>query len=182
MYPEEQAEPAGFAPGITLRPYQRQSLAFMMNLETSTDPKITGGRQSTSDKGKGLREGHAVRGGFLVDEMVRALPIEPAAAAHAPTCGLTCFLLRQGMGKTCVCAALALATRHKGKTVVLVNNTLVGQVRAAPRSAPSSAGYLPILGLHAPPSPLALLCASGATRSRSSRPGSSFAKCTVAAR
>ena len=99
MYPEEQAEPAGFAPGITLRPYQRQSLAFMMNLETSTDPKITGGRQSTSDKGKGLREGHAVRGGFLVDEMVRALPIELAAAAHAPTCGLHVLPAAAGDGQ-----------------------------------------------------------------------------------
>ena len=64
VYPVEHAEPKGFAPGMTLRPYQRQSLAFMMNLETSTDPKIMGGRQSTSDKGKGLREGHAVRGGL----------------------------------------------------------------------------------------------------------------------
>ena len=30
-------------------------------------------------------------------------------------------------GKTAVCTALILATRHQGKTVVLVNNTLVGQ-------------------------------------------------------
>lgn len=45
------------------------------------------------------------------------------------SCGRLTRVLRapHSMGKTCVCAALALATRHKGKTIVLVNNTLVGQ-------------------------------------------------------
>ena len=106
VYPEEVAEPRGFAAGITLRPYQRQSLAFMLNMERSTDPRLLG-MQSESDRGKGLR-GRNVRGGWLCDEM--------------------------GMGKTCVCAALVLATRggvqgvpRAGVTVVLVNNTLVGQ-------------------------------------------------------
>ena len=32
-----------------------------------------------------------------------------------------------GMGKTAVCTALALATRGQGRTIVICNNTLVGQ-------------------------------------------------------
>ena len=100
VYPEERAEPAGFAAGYTLRPYQRQSLAFMINIEESTDRTLVSRQEGTGQKGR-MSLGRPVRGGWLADEM--------------------------GMGKTVVCAALILATRHKGKTVVLVNNSLVGQ-------------------------------------------------------
>ena len=91
VYPIEMPEPAGFA--FTLRPYQRQSLAYMVQVEKSNDPKLAGR----------LSSGRTVRGGFLADEM--------------------------GMGKTAVCCALILAARNYtgGLTVVLVNNTLVGQ-------------------------------------------------------
>ena len=106
VYPVEEPEPLGFAPGIRLRPYQRQSLAFMLAVEASTDHRLQGVRH-----GVGLRPAQgSVRGGWLADEM--------------------------GMGKTAVCAALVLAAKarrlsdgHKTNelTVVLVNNTLIGQ-------------------------------------------------------
>ena len=55
VYPEEAQTPAGFATGITLRPYQRQSLAFMLNVE-----RRTGGELPTLGK-------HGTRGGWLCD-------------------------------------------------------------------------------------------------------------------
>lgn len=102
VYPVEAPEPRGFASGIQLRPYQRQSLAFMLALEASREFSLSGMRH-----GAGMRADHRrVRGGWLADEM--------------------------GMGKTAVCAALVLAAKARasppnGLTVVLVNNTLVGQ-------------------------------------------------------
>ena len=57
VYPEEAQAPAGFTTGITLRPYQRQSLAFMLNVE-----RRTGGELPTLGA-KGTR------GGWLCDEV-----------------------------------------------------------------------------------------------------------------
>ena len=100
VYPVEESEPPGFAPSIRLRPYQRQSLAFMLALEGSSDQSLVG-----QPSAKGMRSpASSVRGGWLADEM--------------------------GMGKTAVCAALVCASKAKhGRmlTVVLVNNSLVGQ-------------------------------------------------------
>jgi hypothetical protein len=42
IYPVEEKEPAGLLSSITLRPYQKQSLAFMLALERSKDPKTAG--------------------------------------------------------------------------------------------------------------------------------------------
>ena len=44
VYPEEAPQPAGIAPAITLRPYQKQSLAFMLAIENSTDASLVGER------------------------------------------------------------------------------------------------------------------------------------------
>ena len=93
VFPLE-SNPPGLAPGLSLRPYQRQSLAFMMQIEQSTDHSLRGHNGKCH-----------LRGGFLADEM--------------------------GMGKTAVVTALVLASKHagysRGITVVLANNTLVGQ-------------------------------------------------------
>ena len=57
VYPEEAQAPAGFTTGLTLRPYQRQSLAFMLNVERRTGGELpTLGLQGT-------------RGGWLCDEV-----------------------------------------------------------------------------------------------------------------
>ena len=48
VYPEEAPQPAGIAPSITLRPYQKQSLAFMLAIENSTDASLVGERPAES--------------------------------------------------------------------------------------------------------------------------------------
>ena len=53
VYPVER-QPAKLT--AALRPYQKQSLAFMVDVESSTDPQLAGR--------------HSVRGGWLADEMV----------------------------------------------------------------------------------------------------------------
>ena len=55
VYMREQPAPAGLLSSITLRPYQKQSVAFMVDLERSTDATLLG------SNGK--------RGGILADEM-----------------------------------------------------------------------------------------------------------------
>ena len=40
----EASQPAGLLSTITLRPYQKQSLAFMLAVKTSTDPSLVGER------------------------------------------------------------------------------------------------------------------------------------------
>ena len=42
VYPVEVAEPAGLLPSVQLRPYQKQSLAFMIDIEKSTDVTLLG--------------------------------------------------------------------------------------------------------------------------------------------
>jgi len=105
VHPVEEPEPAGFAPGIKLRPYQKQSLAFMLQLEQSTSAELEGQHDNGKSWRPGYMPGRTIRGGWLCDEM--------------------------GMGKTAVCTALVLATLPKANprslTVVLCANTLVGQ-------------------------------------------------------
>ena len=58
VYPVETPEPAGLLKNVKLRPYQKQSLAFMLDIEKSTDAELLGNR-----------DGRRIRGGFLCDEM-----------------------------------------------------------------------------------------------------------------
>ena len=55
VFPIEAPDPEGFADDATLRPYQRQSLAFMLQIERSTNEALLGDRGS--------------RGGWLCDEV-----------------------------------------------------------------------------------------------------------------
>ena len=45
VYPVEVAEPAGLLPSVQLRPYQKQSLAFMIDIERSTDVTLLAGQR-----------------------------------------------------------------------------------------------------------------------------------------
>ena len=87
----------------------------MVNIENSTDTELLGVMSSASS------EPRNVRGGWLADEM--------------------------GMGKTAVCAALmchSKGTATGGLTVVLCNNTLVGQwVDEIKKFAPSLTRFPP---------------------------------------
>ena len=56
----EAPQPAGIAPSITLRPYQKQSLAFMLAVENSTDPSLVGQRPAERNDVHLMRD--AVRG------------------------------------------------------------------------------------------------------------------------
>ena len=58
--PIEVSEPNHFTKDIKLRPYQRQSLAFMQQIESSTDMTLRGLQTGT---------GRHIRGGWLCDEM-----------------------------------------------------------------------------------------------------------------
>jgi superfamily II DNA or RNA helicase len=88
VYPLEETEPAGLKKGTKLRTYQKQSLAFMLERERSTDPKELGtGWIGTDDADRpsvsAFRLPCGVRGGYLCDEV--------------------------GMGKTVVAISLILA-------------------------------------------------------------------------
>lgn len=86
VYPVETPPPPGLAAGITLRPYQKQSLAFMLDIERSTDPSLLGQPDELKKKRKRVAVAwvggrpvysspddagstHSVRGGWLCDEM-----------------------------------------------------------------------------------------------------------------
>ena len=69
VYPWEEAEPQGLLPGTQLRPYQKQSLAFMLDVERSTDPQLLGLRKKGDcDSRVNAIQDHSVRGGLLCDE------------------------------------------------------------------------------------------------------------------
>ena len=64
VYPRETPEPEGLLAGTQLRPYQKQSIAFMLDVERSTEHK---GAAMVYHKGVG--QPSSVRGGWLADEV-----------------------------------------------------------------------------------------------------------------
>ena len=84
VWPVETPAPAGLQ-NVELRPYQRQSLAFMLQIEQAPDGADTVGAEKQYYMDYGSRQSREVpvRGGWLADEV--------------------------GMGKTVVCIALILA-------------------------------------------------------------------------
>ena len=112
VYPWEEAEPQGLLPGTGLRPYQKQSLAFMLALEApeqeeeqeeqeeEQEPPRSGAAASASTKPVKIKQqappsasppAAAMRGGWLADEV--------------------------GMGKTLVVTSLVLAHRSRAKRI-----------------------------------------------------------------
>ena len=68
VHPVETPEPTGLRADVRLRPYQKQSLAFALELERADDSSLLG------------REG-SVRGGFICDEM--GMPLTAAEGPRA---------------------------------------------------------------------------------------------------
>ena len=114
VFPLEAPAPRGLAPSVTLKPYQKQSLAFMLELERTTDPRFVGSLpRPAASAASGGAPGPTVserRGGWLCDEV--------------------------GMGKTLVSIALILANPEpradhspglSRATVVALPPTLIGQ-------------------------------------------------------
>ena len=62
VFPIEEPEPVGVVAGTRLRPYQKQSLAFMKQVERATE-RATEGRSS-------IYPGLVIRGGWLADEVM----------------------------------------------------------------------------------------------------------------
>jgi SNF2 family DNA or RNA helicase len=114
VYPKEEPQPAGLLSSITLRPYQKQSLAFMIDLERSTQPE-TAGRVG----------GRTVRGGWLADEMGMGKTAVVTALCLAnppgPVPGGKAVVGGSGGGGS------SSSTTTLKLTLVIVSNTLVKQ-------------------------------------------------------
>jgi SNF2 family DNA or RNA helicase len=157
VYPEETSEPTGFPSSLRLRPYQKQSLAFMLHVErhgypghdNSNATECTDGSHNpsaASAAASGAAGGGSSKGKMAAGPVVHSLPnADPNLRAG--------WLADEvGMGKTAVCAALILAnpsTRPPVSdarfsrlldefdpsvhpvplklTLIIVNNTLVRQ-------------------------------------------------------
>jgi SNF2 family DNA or RNA helicase len=108
VYPIESPEPQGLLETVKLRPYQKQSLAFMLDLEEQGGA-VSKKKASVDGITSRRISGQPVRGGMLCDEM--------------------------GMGKTMCCISLVLAhpfeptagDSRKKTTVIIAQNTLVQQ-------------------------------------------------------
>ena len=90
VYPVETPEPAGLEASIRLKPYQKQSLAFMLQVERTTDAELIGRRTH------GAQSQH-VRGGWLCDEVgmgktavcISLCLANPPSSAHGDSSHLT---------------------------------------------------------------------------------------------
>ena len=122
VYPVERPEPAGLVETIKLRPYQKQSLAFMVSVEQSSDKAALG-----------MVNGQPRRGGWLCDEVgmgktavVAALILDNPSTAKRISDEAWAREAKDG----------APAPGEYKCTVVVVNNTLVQQT-ASTVHAPS---------------------------------------------
>ena len=124
VYPVEVAEPAGLVEGTVLRPYQKQSLAFMLDVEKST----------AADKVGRNSHGAAVRGGWLADEvgMGKTMVVTTLVLASEPKDLKP--VSADALRKWRRCPELygtneyaAMPIMEVKATLVIVNNTLVRQ-------------------------------------------------------
>ena len=108
VFPIETPEPEGFGDGLTLRPYQRQSLAFMLQNERSNAAELLGG--------------DGQRGGWLCDEVGMGKTAVCAALMLANPCK------EKPVPDEAFAKLLEEKSDHVYKlTIVIVNNTLVQQ-------------------------------------------------------
>jgi len=117
VFPVETPEPTGLVDGTVLRPYQKQSIAFMKQVEQATDPKSEGCNSVTN---------LVVRGGWLADEVGMGKTLVCTAlvlAAPAKVKAVTDTQFRKIHDDG---PPNHLPIKIKA-TLIIVNNTLVGQ-------------------------------------------------------
>lgn len=98
VWPVEALAPPGLAPGTALRPYQRQSLAFMLDLENASDSDPRVARCPLAGRSAGLwlkpngAPGGRLRAGWICDEVgmgktlsVISLILARPRTAHLPS-------------------------------------------------------------------------------------------------
>ena len=139
VWPVEAPAPTGLLKTVQLKPYQKQSLAFMLSLERSTDPQLEGWRPSSETYGEfkiaggGFPDGFPVRGGWLASEvgmgktmcaisLILANPL-PGGSALPPNSGKAQAWAAQSLrvGKR------PPGTSTWGVTLVLAPGALLGQ-------------------------------------------------------
>ena len=115
VYPVEESEPPGFNPSVQLRPYQKQSLAFMLAIERSTDATLLGTQAGEGPKLHRKRQ----RGGLSRRDRRDGVTLDQKYGALLPTKrvrgGWLCD--EMGMGKTAVVIASVLANPSTAKPV-----------------------------------------------------------------
>ena len=135
VYPVEAAEPAGLLSSITLRPYQKQSLAFMVNLEGDASLSV----QRSVETFNVVQNHKTLKRKLRFNGVAIDWNGHPWTQLGGPTITGGWLCDEMGMGKTACITALVLARPSTAKprddatqlrlkaTLVVCNNTLVQQ-------------------------------------------------------
>ena len=108
VYPWEEAEPQGLLPGTGLRPYQKQSLAFMLALE-APEP------DEQEEEQESPRSAAASSASTMPVKIKQQAP--PSASPPAAAMRGGWLADEVGMGKTLVVTSLVLAHRSRAKRI-----------------------------------------------------------------
>ena len=112
VYPEEVAEPSGLLAGTTLRPYQRQSLAFMLNVEKNGIAKRTTWERAAKPKPTVTDDDEVTiveAGKSKASSKSKTSSSAAASSSVAPVVRSGWLCDEMGMGKTMVCTSIILA-------------------------------------------------------------------------
>ena len=140
VWPVEAPAPIGLLKTVQLKPYQKQSLAFMVSLERSTDPQLEGWRPSEKGfeiAGGAFLDGIPVRGGWLASEvgmgktmcaisLILANPL-PGGSALPPNSGKAQAWAQRPAGTSGGGMTRPPGTSTWGVTLVLAPGALLGQ-------------------------------------------------------
>ena len=160
VYPVEEAEPQGLVAGTQLRPYQKQSLAFMLAAEAPEDEEP---EQPEPRSASASASASASSSSSKMPMKIKQQPQPSASPAAAAAMRGGWLADEVGMGKTLVVTSLVLAHRSRAKRIAdgpfksfLMLGGWGGGSKEAQQAAESAADLQASQGL-APP-PLAFRC------------------------